>query len=125
VALDPVALTGRGANAGEGAAMHGYQITFFTQQDQRHHGRPLAEWLVHLAKELDLRGATLLAAAEGFGHRGRLHSAHFFELADQPLEVVMALSEEESERLFERLGAEGVHLFYVKSRVEFGTLGEA
>ena len=103
--------------------MNGYQITFFTQQDHRHKGKPMGDWLVHLAQELGLRGATLMAAGEGFGHHGRIHSAHFFELADQPLEVVMALSAQEADRLFERLNAEGVHLFYVKMAVEFGTLG--
>ncbi len=103
--------------------MDGYQITFFTQQDKRHDGKPLADWLVHLAKELDLRGATLIPAGEGFGHRGRLHSAHFFELSDQPVEVVMAVTAEEAKRLFARLEDEGVHLFYVKTAVEFGTIG--
>lgn len=103
--------------------MNGFQLTFFTQQDHRHKGKPMGEWLVHLAKEMGLRGATLMAAGEGFGHHGRIHSAHFFELADQPLEVVMALSAEETDRLFERLNAEGVHVFYVKTAVEFGTLG--
>jgi len=103
--------------------MNGYQISFFTQQDRRHHGRPLAEWLLHLAKEMNLRGATLLAASEGVGHRGRLHSGHFFELADQPVEVLMALTQEEAERLFERLRSEGVEVFYVKTAVEFGMLG--
>lgn len=72
-----------------------------------------------------MRGATLVPAEEGFGHNGRLHAARFFELAEQPMEVAMALSEEESQRLFERLQAEDVHLFYVKAPVEFGTLGEA
>lgn len=103
--------------------MNGYQVTFFTQQDHRHKGKPVGDWLVHLAKELGLRGATLTAAGEGFGHRGRIHSVHFFELADQPVEVVMALTVEESERLFARLKAEQVRLFYVKAAVEFGTLG--
>lgn len=104
--------------------MNGYQITFFTQQDKRHQGKPLADWLLHLAQEMGLRGATLIAGSEGFGHHGRIHSAHFFELADQPLEVLMAVTAEESDRLFERLRAEGVHLFYVKTPVEFGTLDE-
>ena len=103
--------------------MNGYQITFFTQQDKRHHGKRLADWLVHLAKEMNLPGATLIAGSEGFGHHRRIHSAHFFELADQPLEVQMALSADDTERLFTRLREEGVHLFYVKSPIEFGTLG--
>ena len=105
--------------------MIGYQITFFTQQNHRHKGKPVGEWLVHLAKDMGLRGATLRAGGEGFGHHRRIHSAHFFELADQPVEVVMAINQDEADRLFERLKAEGVHLFYVKTAVEFGTLGGA
>jgi PII-like signaling protein len=102
--------------------MKGYQITFFTQQDKRHHGKPVGDWLVQLAREMGLPGATLVAASEGFGHHRRIHSAHFFELADQPQEVQMVVSEEDTERLFARLRKENVHLFYVKTPVEFGTL---
>ncbi|NQD92609.1 DUF190 domain-containing protein [Pseudomonas sp. CrR25] len=103
--------------------MQGYQVTFFTQQNRRHAGKMLADWLVHLAQELHLRGATLMSGVEGFGHDGRLHSSHFFELADQPMEIRLALSEEECERLFARLEQEDIALFYVKTPVEFGTLG--
>ena len=103
--------------------MNGYQVSFITVQNHRHGGRPVAEWLVQLAIEMGLRGATVITAAEGFGKHRRIHSAHFFELADQPIEVVMAVTEEESRRLFERLEAEGVNLFYVKTPVEFGVLG--
>ncbi len=104
--------------------MNGYQITFFTQQDKTHRGKRVGDWLIHLAEEMDLPGATMMSGVEGFGHHRRIHSVRFFELADQPIEVVMAVSEEQSERLFERLRAEGVHLFYFKTPIEFGTLGE-
>ncbi len=105
-----------------GTDMNGYQLTFFTLQDRRHKGKPVVDWLVHLAQELGLRGATVLPATEGVGHH-HFHSAHFFELADQPLAVVMAVTEDECERLFARLRAEQVHLVYVKAPVEFGELG--
>jgi PII-like signaling protein len=104
--------------------MNGYQITFFTQHDRRHRGKPVADWLIHLASELGLRGATVIPASEGIGHHRRVHSSHFFELGDQPLSIVMAVTSEESGRLFERLRAEGVHLFYVKTAVEFGVIGD-
>ncbi|MES2237157.1 MAG: DUF190 domain-containing protein [Pseudomonadota bacterium] len=103
--------------------MNGYQITFFTVQDHRHHGKPIADWLVHLAQEMGLHGATTIPGGEGFGHHHRIHSARFFELTDQPLEVLMAVTEDEAQRLFERLRSEGVHVFYVKTPVEFGTIG--
>ena len=104
--------------------MKGYQITFFTQQDRRHKNKPLAEWLMLAARDLGVRGVTIVAGSEGYGQHRRIHSAHFFELADQPQEIVMAVSQEESERLFDLLKKEGVHLFYVRSAVEFGVLGE-
>jgi uncharacterized protein len=106
-------------------SMNGYQITFFTQQNHLHNGKPLGEWLILLARELNLPGATLLSGSEGIGHRHRIHSTHFFELAEQPQEVQMVVGEEGSQRLFERLKAEGVQVFYVKMPVEFGTLGDA
>lgn len=105
--------------------MNGYQITFFTQQDRRHHGKPVADWLVRLAMEMGLRGATLISGSESFGHDRRIHSARFFELADQPQEILMTATEEETLKLFDRLKSEGVHLFYVRTPVEFGSLGEA
>ena len=105
--------------------MNGYQITFFTQQNRRHHGKQIGDWLVQLAKQMGLGGATMFSGVEGVGRHHRIHSAHFFDLADQPVEVVMAVSAEECERLFARLREEEVHLFYVKSSIEFGMLGEA
>lgn len=103
--------------------MDGYQITFFTELDRRHKGKQLAEWLIELALEMRLPGATKFAAIEGYGADRRIHSAHFFDLADQPLEVQITVTAEDAYRLFERLKAENVRLFYVKSPVEFGTLG--
>ena len=103
--------------------MNGYQITFFTQQDRRHGGKPLGEWLMALARELRLKGATLQAAAEGYGRSGRVHSAHFVELADQPVEFVTIVTADEAGQLFARLQTEGLQLFYVKAPVEFGVSG--
>jgi len=103
--------------------MKGFLVIFITQQSRRHHGKMLGDWLVDLAQEMGLRGATLATGIEGFGHSGKLHSSHFFELADQPTEIHMAITEEESVRLFERLEAEDISLFYIKTPVEFGSVG--
>jgi len=103
--------------------MNGFQITFYTQQNRRHRGRPLPDWLLELAAELGLRGASVFAASEGLGHHHRIHAAHFFDITDQPMSVVMALTGEECERLFARLRNEDVELFYVKAAIEFGVLG--
>jgi len=104
--------------------MQGFQITFFTQQNRYHNDRPIAEWLLETAQAMGIGGATVLVAAEGFGRDRHLHSWRFFELAEQPVEVVMAVRADEEQRLFARLRSEKVRIFYVKTPVEFGTLGE-
>jgi len=103
--------------------VNGFQLTFFTQQDRRHDGQPLAHWLLAFAKTQGALGGTLVPAGESFGHTGRFHSARFFELADQPVEVAIAVDAPTSDRLLAALAQEPIDLFYVKQAVEFGRVG--
>jgi PII-like signaling protein len=104
--------------------MKGFQITFFTQQDRKYKGKPLAEWLLQAAKDHGALGGTITAGSESFGRDGHFHSAHFFELADQPIVVTMAVDEATAKSLFEDIEKEGVSVFYVKTAVEFGAIGK-
>jgi PII-like signaling protein len=100
--------------------MQGYQLSFFTQQDRMMHRQTLAQWLLEQARSLGISGATLIAADEGFGHERKLRSVHFIELADQPLEVTMALSREEADRMFDLLKQNDVNVFYTLTPIEYG-----
>jgi len=102
----------------------GYQLELFMEQNERHGKQPLYEWLIDVARDQGIRGATAFTGAIGFGHQRRLHSAHFFELLDQPVEITMIVTEAEANQLFAFLNKEKVNLFYVKLPVEFGRLGE-
>jgi PII-like signaling protein len=79
--------------------------------------------MFHSILAISLGGATLTPAAEGFGRDRKLRSAHFFELADQPLEVTMAVSEADADRLFARLKEEKINIFF-KTPIEFGMTGK-
>ncbi|PXW92290.1 uncharacterized protein DUF190 [Sphaerotilus hippei] len=103
--------------------MFGYQITFFTQQDRVHGHEPLAQWLLAQAGALGIRGATLNGSLQGLGHDGQVHAMNLFDLADQPVQLTLIVSDAEHERLMAHLQACGVHVFFVRSRVEFDTLG--
>lgn len=105
--------------------MNGYQLEFFMEQNRRHGHQALWEWLLDAARSHGIRGATVFMGAMGFGHDRRIHSAHFFDLADQPVEVTMVVNEAEAAQLFSLLEAEKVRMFYVKLPVEFGMLGES
>lgn len=104
--------------------MQGYQLTFFTQQDRMHGRQPMHQWLLELARSMEIRGATVLTAQEGIGAHHKVHSARFFDLADQPVEITMSVSGAECDAIMKRLREEpGLRLFYSRTPIEFGTIG--
>lgn len=105
--------------------MKGYQLTFFTAQDRRHGHTPIGEWLLQFAKDNGAAGGTLVGGGIGFDHLGHFHSAHFFELADQPMAITISVGEAACQRLMTALEQEDIHLAYVKVPVEFGHIGKA
>lgn len=105
--------------------MNGYQLTFYTGQNSRHGHHTVCEWLLHEARQLGIRGATVIDCAEGTGHAGTHHAAHLLWAADQPVQVILAVTGDEAERMLEAVKAEHVHVFYTRSPIEFGLLGES
>lgn len=103
--------------------MNGFQVTFYTGESRRHGHTLVHEWLMATAKSLDIHGVTMTAGIEGVGRDGKLHSTQFVELADTPLEVTMAMTEAQSQALFEVLEREQANVFYIKTPVEFGVIG--
>jgi PII-like signaling protein len=103
--------------------MNGYQLTFYTEQNRHHGHRTVSEWLLHEAKQLGIQGATVIHCAEGTGHAGAHHAAHLLKLADQPVQVILAVTEDEAQRMLDAVQAEHVHVFYTRAPIEFGVLG--
>ncbi|MDR0476839.1 MAG: DUF190 domain-containing protein [Desulfobulbaceae bacterium] len=103
--------------------MHGYQLTFYTQRGRRHGVLGVAEWIMKAAKELGIKGGTLSNAETGFGRDGKYYSAHFFELAEQPTEITMAVTSDEADALFAKIEESSLQVFFVKVPVEFGITG--
>jgi PII-like signaling protein len=103
--------------------MKGVQLVFSTLQSRKHpNGEHLSAWLVLTAEKLGIKGITVLHASQGVGRDGKLHSASFFELADEPIEIIMNVSEEKSQALFALLETEKLGLFYTKTDIEYGTI---
>lgn len=100
----------------------GYQLEFFMEQNERHGNRLVYEWLIDIAREHNICGATAFIGTMGFGEHRKVHSAHFFEMLDQPVQVTMIASEEDTNKLLNFLIEEKAALFFVKIPVEFGRL---
>lgn len=105
--------------------MQGFQLTFMTEQNRRIEGKSAVEWLLHAAKEFGCSGATTFSGIESYGSDGRRHSAHFFELADQPVQVVMAVTAEQAAAILGKVSQSQTRLFYMKAPIEYGSIGAA
>ncbi|EKK08016.1 MULTISPECIES: DUF190 domain-containing protein [Acinetobacter calcoaceticus/baumannii complex] len=103
--------------------MNGYLVTFYTELNERYQGEQIHEWLLKLSKEMHFSGATVTHGDKGIDHTGKLHSTSFFELIDEPIQIQFALTETQTEQLFDYLNNERVSIFYVKTPVQFGTVG--
>lgn len=103
--------------------MHGFKLSFYTQQGRTHGLLSISEWLLKEAKELGIQGATVNVTQGGYGRDGKYHMAHFFEIGEQPMEVQMAVRTEECDRIFARIEEEKLEIFYMKIPIEFGVTG--
>lgn len=105
--------------------MNGFLLSFYTAQNRTYQGQMMSEWLLSVAKQMNLRGATVLAGLEGVDHQGLFHSASFFELADRPIQIQFAVSNQQAMELLDYLNDKEISLFYVKTPIEFGVVGQA
>ena len=63
-------------------------LRIFIGENDKYHGRPLYEAIVHDARQRGLAGATVLRGQLGFGANSRLHSAKILRLSeDLPLVI--------------------------------------
>ncbi len=57
--------------------MNGFLITFYAERSRMYQGQPIVEWLLSVAQQMKLGGATVINATHGMDHRGQIHSAGF------------------------------------------------
>lgn len=103
----------------------GYEIIFIMPQNRRHKGKLVSELIEETAKNLGINRMTKRMDNEGRGDNGHLHSAHFFELADQPMEIIFVLDRETGERLLDAVRETEAHVFFVRKEVFYGELGRS
>jgi PII-like signaling protein len=106
--------------------MQGQSLRFYLQENQRHEGRLLYEWLLDAARGNGIRGGCAFKAMAGYGRHHRLHEARFFELAgEQTVLVEFIVDAQEAGTLLALAESTGLPLFWTRQWVEFGVLGEA
>jgi PII-like signaling protein len=81
-------------------------LRIFVSEDEKFHRQPLYEAIVLKAREMHLRGATVLRGQLGFGHSSRIHTTKILRLAqDLPLVVEIVDSQEKIDEFLPILDA--------------------
>jgi PII-like signaling protein len=103
--------------------MKGVVLRFYVHENRKHRHVLMYEWLLEQARAMGIHGGSAFRAIAGYGRHGVLHEQHFFELAGElAVQVEFILTEDEADRLLERVKQERIHLFYARVAAEFGVL---
>ena len=75
-------------------------LRIFVGETDKYEGKPLYEWIVLKARELNMAGATVVRGILGFGADSRLHSAKVLRLSeDLPVIIELVDTEENLNKL--------------------------
>lgn len=103
--------------------MNGTLLRFYVHESRKHRRVLFYEWLLQQARTLGIQGGSAYRAIAAFGRHGVMHEEHFFELAgDLTVQVDFAVSDDDAQRLLDRVRSEGVGVFYIRMAIEFGVL---
>jgi len=79
----------------------GYLLRIFIGETNRYEGKPLYEWIVLRARELNLAGATVTRGIMGYGANSRIHTAKILRLSeDMPIVIEIVNTEENLRKLW-------------------------
>lgn len=101
----------------------GYEIMFMAPQNRRHHGKRVVDLVMEEAHALGITNSTQRVLSEGTGRGNVMHSALFFDLSDQPVELVFVVEKEQGDALVNAIMHAEIPVFCVRKQVEFGELG--
>lgn len=104
--------------------LRGSQLTIYANRGQKKGRQSVIDWILDTSTNAGIRGATAVECSEGVDSHGRFHAARFFELADEPVAVMVVADNKQIEALLRQLADGAVKLFYTRVPIEYGHLGE-
>lgn len=102
----------------------GYELLFMAARSQRVHGKPILDMVMEIARSHDIHRHTRRTNTTAVGEDGRAHAMHFFELDDEPEELLFVLGAHRSAELLQAVRAAALHVFCVRRPIEFGHMDE-
>lgn len=104
--------------------MKGFEVIFMAPRSRKHDGKPVIDAVADLARAQGVTRMTRRVDAEGVGSNGHTHSAHFFELADEPEELMFVLDGGEADALIRAVEDKALPVFCVRRAIDYWRFGE-
>lgn len=61
---------------------NGHLLRIFIGESDKYDGMPLYEWIIKVARENHLAGATVIRGIEGYGAHSRIHTSRLLRLSE-------------------------------------------
>lgn len=104
--------------------MKGFEVIFIAPRSRRYDGQPVLDAVAKLARSQGIKRMTRREDAEGIGLGGHAHSAHFFEQADEPQELMFVLDGGEADKLMRAVEDAGMQVFCVRRQIDYWQYGD-
>lgn len=104
--------------------MKGFEVIFIAPRSRRHEGEPVLDAVAGIARDQGITRMTRRDDAEGVGTGGHTHSAHFFEQADEPQELMFVLDGGEADKLMRAVEDTGMAVFCLRRQIDYWQYGD-
>lgn len=104
--------------------MKGFEVIFVAPKTRQHDARPALDAVEALAHDRGIERSTRRMDARGTGTGGHAHSAHFFELADEPEELMFVLDGGEADGLIRAVEEQSIPVFCLRRSIDYWHFGD-
>lgn len=104
--------------------MKGLELIFMAPRSRRHTGMPVLDAVAKLARSHGIERMTRRMDSEGTGADDHSHSAHFFELTDEPEELMFVLDSGKADTLVRAVEEQDMYVFCLRRSIDYWQFGE-
>lgn len=103
----------------------GIRVELYFPENEKHQSVLIEKWLFDAARWAGIPGGAIYRAHAGYGRHGELRDEGIFDTdRTHPMMACFITSAANAQKFLDYLGKEGLHLFYTRSEVEYGIVGE-
>ena len=104
--------------------MKGFEVLFIAPRSRRFDGEPVLDLIAALARDQGIERSTRRVDADGTGGSGHTHSAHFFEQADEPEELMFVVDGGAADKLIRAVEDREIPVFCLRRAIDYWRFGD-